>query len=280
MAHRMLHYHEQLEQEIEHRTEDVNRDLKLAREFQQTFLPHRYPVIPTPGVSHGVSLRFHHVYRPAQSVGGDFFDVIKLSDYTAGVFIADVMGHGVRSALITAVLRTLVQDLARTASSPAALLETLNKRFCALLPRGEELIFVTACYLVVDTAAREAVCACAGHPSPLLVRRERGQCAAVLDQRASGSALGIYSDVHHEARACKLASGDAVLLFTDGVLEAPNISGDVFGWGRLKAVVEQNQGHQGAADLTDAVIEQLHAFMDTVVAPDDICLVSVEMSED
>ena len=125
MAVRVLRYHEQLEEEIAFKTAEIQRDLQFAREFQEALMPRSYPQVPTEPGAAPLALGFHHVYRPASSVGGDFFDVLKLDDYRAGVFIADVMGHGARSALVTAILRTLLHDLSRWADDPAQLLELI-----------------------------------------------------------------------------------------------------------------------------------------------------------
>jgi serine phosphatase RsbU (regulator of sigma subunit) len=101
MAERVLHYHEQLEREIAEKTDEMAQDRQLARDFQQALLPQDYPRVPTGTKDGRIALNFSHTYSPAFSVSGDFFDVTKLSDHHAGVFIADVMGHGARSALVS-----------------------------------------------------------------------------------------------------------------------------------------------------------------------------------
>ena len=88
------------------------------------------------------------------SVSGDFFDVIKLNDHCAGVLIADVMGHGTRSALVTAILRTLLQGLAKTGEDPGLFLSLLNSNFYDTMKRTDQLIFVSACLVVFDARKR------------------------------------------------------------------------------------------------------------------------------
>ena len=104
-------------------------DLDMARDFQQAFLPRNYPCVPTQGEDDSLTLNFHHLYQAALSVSGDFCHVIKLSDHRVGVFIADVMGHGTRSALVTAILRTLLHGLTTKANEPGHFLRPLIKSF-------------------------------------------------------------------------------------------------------------------------------------------------------
>src|SRR5206468_11145716 len=123
------------------KTGEIQRDLQIAREFQEALLPRSYPDVPAEGVHGALTLGFYHVYEPAASVCGDFFDVFKVSEGRAGVFIADVMGHGARSALVTAILRTLLQDLAEHGDDPARLLEEVNHHFFGILHGTGQFLF-------------------------------------------------------------------------------------------------------------------------------------------
>ena len=125
----LLRYQEDLRAEIAEKTAEIQRDLDMARDFQQAFLPRDYPRVPTHAEEGRLTLNFHHIYRAAMSISGDFLDVIKLNDHCAGVLIADVMGHGTRSALVTAILRTLLQGLAKTGEDPGLFLSLLNSNF-------------------------------------------------------------------------------------------------------------------------------------------------------
>jgi serine phosphatase RsbU (regulator of sigma subunit) len=273
MARRILNYHEQLEDELSRRTEQVQRDLQMAREFQEALLPQKYPEIPPEGVAARLSLEFHHVYKPAMSVGGDFFDVIKLSDHAAGVFIADVMGHGARSALVTAILRTLLQNLAHTSKNPADLLTRMNQSFCEILPGDRDFIFASALYLVLDTGAATATYSSAGHPSPLLVDGDRKKVESLLEMAGIDPALGLMPHTTYRYHSRPMKTGDIFLLYTDGAVEAPNAAGDEFGEGRFKSVVETNIGSD-AMTITNVIVSNLNAFMDMVMTPDDICIVA------
>jgi len=119
-------------------------------------------------------VRFCHRYLPTGAVGGDFFNVRALSDDKAGVFICDVMGHGVRSALVTAIMRALVEELAPLADKPGQLLDQINRDLRAILRQSGTPMFTTAFYLVADLDRQLITYANAGHPRPLLIHRTRG----------------------------------------------------------------------------------------------------------
>ena len=278
MAKRVLRYHEQLETEIALKTDEITRDQQMAREFQQALLPSQYPEFPDENAPSVIRLTFHHTYKPTLSVGGDFFDVTKLSPNRAGIFIADVMGHGARSALITAILRTLLHNLAPTATDPANLLTLMNKRFYESLPNKDDCIFATACYLVIDTSDGIIHYAYAGHPAPLLSRKETGTVAPLPTSLECQSALGLLADTVYSPLTAEFQPGDVVVLYTDGVIEAPNPDHEEFGEERLCEVL-RHHNHLGADGMTDEVMQALHRFMDTVVSPDDICVVAIEALE-
>lgn len=278
MARRVLRYHEQLETELALRTEEVEKDLAIAREFQEALLPRSYPTVPSPPVSGPIMLDFYHVYKPATSVSGDLVHMIQLSDHEAGVFVADVMGHGARSALISAILRTLLQNAARENRDPGALLGCINRQFKDILPDRLDLIFATAFYAVFDTLAGCVRYAAAGHPSPLRLRRETGRVEAVIDSSKRHPALGLIGETAYRTSELPLMPGDVYLLYTDGVVESPNVRGEEFGVERLRGAMEQNAGRGGEA-MANAVLAALHEFMDVVVTADDICLVTIGVRE-
>src|SRR5262245_59147528 len=119
----------------------LEEDLETARELQHALLPQHYPRFPScapPGAS---ALRFHHFFRSSSGVGGDFFDVFQVSDSLAGLFICDVMGHGVRAALVAAILRALVEDLRDRASEAARFLQELNRGLSHILKQTRLTMF-------------------------------------------------------------------------------------------------------------------------------------------
>lgn len=274
MAKRVLRYHEQLEAELAVKTGEIEKDLEIAREFQEALLPKSYPSVPQPVDADVMALSFYHIYKPASSVSGDLVHMIQLSGHEAGVFVADVMGHGARSALISAILRTLLQNAARETRDPGELMTRMNRQFLEMLPAGADLIFATALYAVFDTRAQRVRFACAGHPSPLRVNRSASTVEAIIDAQHHDPALGVRADAAYRGFGVDLNAGDVFLLYTDGVIEAPDVHGEEFGEERLREVLMRNHDRGGEA-IAQSVIAALHEFMDVVVTPDDICLVTI-----
>jgi phosphoserine phosphatase RsbU/P len=115
------------EREIQAKNEQTQMDLRMAMELQQALMSVMYPVFPANATLETARLRFSHVYLPASLIGGDFFFIARVSDSCAGIFICDVMGHGVRSALITSMLRALIEGLGSEAADPGKLMTRLNR---------------------------------------------------------------------------------------------------------------------------------------------------------
>ena len=148
--------------------EQIAQDLQMAAQLQQTFLPQQYPVIPS---SDGDSLLdFHHCYKAHSELGGDFCAVYRLTNSTVGLLICDVMGHGVRAALVTGIIRAYAEELVRICDGPAEFMTAMNQRLAPVLQTGEDGLFATAAFLTINAESGELTCALAGHCPPLLIR--------------------------------------------------------------------------------------------------------------
>jgi serine phosphatase RsbU (regulator of sigma subunit) len=251
----------------------LEADLTMAREVQQALLPQHYTAFKT-GFR---QLSFCHRWLPSHKVAGDFFAVFPVSDTAAGLFQCDVMGHGVRAALITALLRGLLREQQALAADPGAFLGALNGQLQALLARVGDLVFVTAVYVVVDTKDGELRLANAGHPAPLHLQRAAGLVTACTMPGGPGPALGLMPDFSYPIVRRSLASGDAVLLFTDGIYEAEGAAGEEFGQGRLRAAVTERLGRD-TPGLLDGLLSEARAWrpVGTQGFSDDVCLVAVD----
>ena len=137
-----------IHQELEERNCQMENDLKLAREFQQAFFRRDAPVFPHGADSKDSALQFGHAYISSGAVGGDFFDILAISDTEAGIFISDVMGHGVRSALVVATIRGLVEELESITHNPGDLLTQINRDLYTIMKHSGQLTFVSALYVV------------------------------------------------------------------------------------------------------------------------------------
>jgi len=257
---------------------EMERDLELAKEFQQAYLNRPYPKIPEVHVEGRLRLEFYHRYEPALALGGDFYDLIPLGPDCAGVFIADVMGHGTRSALITSILRTLIGDLQHTARNARHFLTELNNQFCGMLKSLPSPLFASAYYFVPDTTARVATYSSAGHPAPFLVRSHLQRISRLEVPPPRGSALGLIPNERFTGGQVRLSPGDTFILFTDGLYEAHNAEGEEFGIARIEAILKKLI-YRGSRAMVDGVMDALRAFVGSEPVRDDICVVAVEVTD-
>lgn len=278
MGQRILSYQEKLESEIAIKTDAIERDLQFAREFQVKLMPQKYPHLNAAAKNDMMRLDFYHIYKPASSVSGDFFDVLKLSDSTVGIFIADVMGHGVRSALVTAILTTLMQNIKSYAEQPAEFLQRLNSHFYQMIHSSGELIFASAFYLVLDLENKTARFASAGHPSPLLVDRRDGKTVPLTPHLTNNPALGLFAESHYQTFSRAINKQDLFLMFTDGVFECTDHHDKEFGQARLQQLVEAHQTTD-LHSLMALIVKTINQYTEPHGLDDDICLVGVELFE-
>lgn len=265
----------EVEEKLQAQAAEIQRDLQIAREFQEALMPRDYPQVPANPAPGSLRLGFHHFYRPALSVGGDFFDIVKLGNHRAGVFVADVMGHGARSALVTAILRALWQDLVRQADDPGRFLTLINEHFSAVLARTNEFIFASAFYLVLDTRRAQAAFASAGHPPPLMASRATRRVEPLLRAGDNKPALGLADNTRYTSFTRPVAADDVFLLYTDGLIEAPNASAGEFGRERLCETIRRHLALP-LNELSGTIVRAVNDFTGPVPLPDDICLVAVE----
>jgi sigma-B regulation protein RsbU (phosphoserine phosphatase) len=265
--------------ELRKKNEILEDDLKMAREIQQAILPQQYPAFPPGAPPESSWLHFCHRYHPTGQVGGDFFNVLRLSDSKAGLFICDVMGHGVRSALVTAMVRALVEELRPVAMDPGQLLERINCDLRAILQQTGTPLFTTAFYLTADLQKREFLFANAGHPRPLLVHRLSGQVEPLKypDGKAR-PALGLFADSTYPTASFPMAAGDLVMLFTDGLYEVEGPGNQQFSQDLLLQAVKKHAALH-CADLFDAILDEIKQFSASHEFADDVCLVGVEADE-
>lgn len=265
--------------ELRERNIQMEEDLQLAREFQQAFLRKQYPVFPSSAPTPEQSaIQFASAYRPSGAVGGDFYDVLPISNTRVGIFISDVMGHGVRSALVVATVRGLIEELICLGDDPSGFLTAISRDLHALVTQVGQVAFVTAAYVVVDLATGTARFATAGHPAPYWLRRHAGTIARLeATQAARGPALGIFPDTEYAHQEVQLARGDALLLYTDGLAEAEDTNGVSYETARMRACIEANATCP-AKEMVDRLMEDVDAFTGRRRLIDDLCIVCAEIT--
>jgi serine phosphatase RsbU (regulator of sigma subunit) len=252
---------EQLEefhaQQIE--KERLDQQLRTARAVQAGLLPAEIPVIPGWDIA--------AVWRPALQLGGDCYDVIPLAPERWGLLMADVSDKGIPAALLMAVTHSLFRVYASAELSPRETLARVNRDLVATSHSG---MFVTAVYAGADTSTGEVRVAGAGHPPALVVRHPGRHVDAI---RVGGMPLGIEEETAFDEETIHLHPGEEIVLYTDGVTEAGDDAGGLFGAARLEAALHLGAGAsagQRIAELEDAV----RRFAGEVPASDDVaCLV-------
>lgn len=256
----------------------MQADLEMARRLQQSMLPEIYPSFPQGASTSDSSIQFVHRYIPATVLAGDFFSVQRLSDTAVAIFICDVMGHGIRSALITAMMRALVDGEAPRAHDPGAFLSAMNRRLMNLIRPDEGPMFATACHVILDVATGMVRYAVAGHPRPIHLQRTSGVPIALSSSAGAGPALGLFEDATYSTNLTAVGAGDLLLLFTDGLFEVAAPGGaDEFGKRRLLEAVKTH-GQLAPGPLCDALIGEIREFGGDADFVDDVCLLCVQVA--
>lgn len=255
----------------------MEADLSLASELQRTFLPTRYPSFPSDALPEESRLQFAHHYQPTGKVGGDFFSILPLSDHQAGVFFCDVMGHGVRAALVTAIIQTLIAELSDERMDPIRLLSSVNNQLRRMVKLDWETVFATACYLIVDLETGVVETANAGHPTPYLFGHPSGTVTRVNeDPDTIGPALGLIDDPPFPCIRLPVQPGDKILLYTDGLYEVEGADGEYFEEERLlEAAVRL--ADQPAEGLFEGLLAEVKAFSSLDRLEDDVCMLAIDL---
>jgi len=240
----------------------IDEEMKSAARIQATILPGTVPRVA------GLNIAVR--YRPMAAVAGDFYDFLATPG-GVGILVADVTGHGVPAALVASMVKVAVASQAEHAGDPARIISAINQMLCRQV-QGQ---FTTAGYLFIEPVHGAALYAAAGHP-PLLIWRKSDRILRQL--RENGLLMGVRAAEQYLNTPVELQSGDRLLLYTDGVLEASNNSEEFFGEERLAAFVVEQQ-HLPADPFADALLRKITAWSSASDGQqtDDITLVVVDI---
>jgi sigma-B regulation protein RsbU (phosphoserine phosphatase) len=263
---------------LREKTRQIEDELKMARELQLAMLPQKFPVISGGDPGHENTLEYFTFFHPSGAVSGDFFDVIALSPGSVGVFICDVMGHDVRAALVTGMMRAQVEDLSLTAADPGHLLSQINDALFSVFQQTGSTMFATAFYLVADLNAGQLSYASAAHPDPLQFHRRSpgsGLPENNLDGQ-KGPALGLFQEASFPTCRRQIETGDIIMLFTDGLIEAEGRDQKIFSREHLIATVRKHAGLP-TRKMFPQVLAEIRKFSGRNQFDDDVCLVGIEV---
>ena len=261
-----------LAEQLQLKNEAYEEEVLLAREIQQALTSSGFPDIS----NSRNQLQFSSRYVPISGLAGDFFEVIQISNDRIGILISDVMGHGVRAALIVAMLRGLLEKQRFQAVDPGAFLGGLNEGLAAILERAETAMFATAFFGVIDLTTETFSYACAGHPGPI-VDGPNGVAQIAVERQQKGPALGLIHGSSYPTTTIPLGEIRRLVLFTDGILEAENHSGEPFFEKRLLELVSNNAS-QPVEDLLDDIISSVLKFSEHRRFEDDVCLLAIDVT--
>lgn len=241
--------------------EKLERELELARRIQMSIFP--------PGLPQFEGFDFAAQVIPMSAVGGDLFDFIPLDDERLGIAVGDVSGHGVPAALFMALAVTLLRAEACRTCSPQEVLHNVNRQLLNLGNRG---MFVTMLYGVLDRAAGEFTYVRAGHEVPILCRANGDLLVPALGR---GQFLGLLDNPLLPEETVRFASGDTMLLYTDGVIDAIGAQAQMLGEEQLQEAFSANCAAPPQV-ICERILERVAAYSGSLAQKDDITLVCVQ----
>jgi HAMP domain-containing protein len=242
----------------------LKEQMEFAAQIQRSILPHSFNVADFASID--------AITKPAEDVGGDFFDVFMLANGNAGIVVADVADKGMGSALFGALASSLTRATARLYNCPGKVLEAVNQQLCE---RNEADLFVTLFYGVMDRETGVLIYANAGHEPPLLLNRDGGGDTRVERTATThGLPLGLVPDAKFETGSVTLRPSDNLVLFTDGITEAENAENRLFSSAALNDLLLR-QSSNVPSDIISSVLEDVRAFTGEQPQSDDITLMVV-----
>jgi predicted ester cyclase len=249
-------------EQAERERERIEQELLVARRIQQASLPKEVPTLE--------GWQIFPLYKPAREVGGDFYDFHLLSEGRLGLAVGDATGKGVPAALVMSTTCGMLRLAAQNYSSPGQMLRRVNE---ALFPYIPSNMFVTCFYAILDPKRGSLSYANAGHDIPYL-RRRGGDCQEL---RARGMPLGLMPGMDYEQKEIVLDAGEEALLYSDGLVEAHDPKGEMFGFPRLQQLLAEHGDEKES--LEDALLEELSSFVGQGwEQEDDITLVTLRRS--
>jgi serine phosphatase RsbU (regulator of sigma subunit) len=207
-------------------------------------------------------------YQPAREVGGDFYDFHLLSEGRLGLVVGDATGKGVPAALVMSSTRSMLRALARASNSPGEVLEQVNDLLVSDIPPN---MFVTCFYAILDPKSATLSYANAGHDLPYLRHGDEAE-----ELRARGMPLGLMPSMSYEEKEIELDVGEGVFFYSDGLVEAHDPKGEMFGFPRLRTLIAE---HAEEGSIGEFLMEELYSFVGKGwEQEDDITLLTLKRS--
>jgi phosphoserine phosphatase RsbU/P len=245
----------------------LQQELEIARKMQLAILPRTAPKRR--------ELTLASAMIPAKEIGGDFYDYFMLDDTHLGVVVADVSGKGVAAAFFMAISRTLLKSTAQFLHDPQACITQLNDLLCV---DNDQMMFVSAFYGLLNLKTGELVFVNAGHNPPVLLRANGG--GPVYLPRSPSVVLAVMEAFDFPSQSLRLAPGDTLVLYTDGITEATNAQGELLGDARLLSTLSRVDARADVASTIDGLLADVRAFEGGAPQADDITCVALHYRGD
>ncbi|HOV79580.1 MAG TPA: SpoIIE family protein phosphatase [Bacillota bacterium] len=252
------------ERETEAAKKRIEGELQVAREIQMSIVPKIFPPFPN-----RTEFDIHAILEPAREVGGDLYDFFLLNDDTLCFLVGDVSGKGVPASLFMAVTKTLLKAGAHEAAAPDQILCDVNNELCA---DNDSAMFVTVFLGILHIPTGQVNCSNAGHNRPFIIRAD-GRVEMLPKTR--GIALGVMEGFSFASCDFTLQKGDSILLYTDGISEAMNRAGELFGEERMAEIIKKNS-NADAAGMTGALRDAVRDFAGGAEQSDDITVMALK----
>ncbi len=278
-ARQMAQQMNQLNDELYQRNLQVEKELYIARQLQQSLLPSPLKVPDEVSDSGPIFTKVHYendklrisgIYLPCDALGGDLYDVLTFPDNAIGISITDVSGHGVPAGFVTAIFKTSLYRVTQQTKAPGEVLFHINNELYDIVKTGD---YVTNLYMRIELDTMTLTASGAGHPYPFYYNAESGQIQRLQE---NGTPLVWVRDIDYPQESVQLHPGDKLFLFTDGVSELKNPQKELYGEDRIEALMAlaiQNQD----PFLLDTLIENLSDYTEGSPLEDDISMVLIEV---
>ena len=262
-----------LHDKLEQNHERMQAELLLAKNLQSKLMQQKLPQLLKADGSLAVSISSKYI--PSFHLSGDFYSVNPTKNGGIALFIADVMGHGVRAAMVTAMIQTAVQELSEYAHQPAEFIRQLNNTMVQTIKPSGQLLFTTGAYCYLNVQERRLTYVQAGAKHGILVPVDELKMSRSFRKDTVGPALGLVKDVDYQENEIALEENDEILLYTDGIIEAA-MGDEEFSERRLLDFLAEHRDEQ-LDDMMNALINSVQNFTDSKQLDDDVCLVSLRL---
>lgn len=263
--------------ELQRRNAEYEKELELARQVQQAVLLKNPKPFPAEGVESKFRAEFSMHYEPDSEMAGDFYEVFEINETQTGILICDVMGHGVRAALVVAMLRGLIEKESDSAAQPEWFLYGLNDSLAKIFTRANIQMFATALYVVVDAEKGTLSYASAGHPMPIITKN--GVSSKLRsDKIVRGPALGLMAEAPYGSDIVDLAEIDQMVLYTDGIYEVADAAGEELGLDALITALNDRQPQYSRESLA-CILRTAIDHSENRGYGDDVCLLGIDFTE-